>query len=104
MRNFATVFTENGLDKKPYKIVESPPQQIGSLSPMGQANWQEQPLTIRDRCEDAVFKVKSRIQKRGLYLEPFFRDLDKYGVCYIEIFSFVLLYFKVFFKYLYVHI
>lgn len=47
------------------------------LQKRGQRDWQAESSGIRDLCEEALFKVKSRIQKRRLHLEPFFRDQDK---------------------------
>lgn len=71
------VFTVRCLDKKPYEIVESPPQEISDLKKRGQKNWQAQMEQIRDLCEESLFKVKARIRKRRMHLEPFFRDLDR---------------------------
>lgn len=71
------VFTIRCLDKKPYTIVVSPPQEISDLTRIGRADWNEQSFEIRDLCELALFKVKERIRKRCLYLEPIYRDFDK---------------------------
>lgn len=58
-------------------IVESPEQEILDLPREGLENWNEQDPQIRDLCETTLFNVKSKIVKRQLYLEPFFKDLDK---------------------------
>lgn len=72
------VFTENSLDKKPFTIVKSPPSEVANLKRDGQENWQKQTNAIRNVCEECLFKIKCRISKRRLNLEPFFKDLDKY--------------------------
>lgn len=71
------VNTVRCLDKKPYEIVESPQPAVAELERIGQANWQEQSAEMRTMCEEALFKVKAKILKRRLYLEPFFKAMDK---------------------------
>lgn len=71
------VFTKRCLDKKPYEIVESPPQKVAELPKDGRNNWHTETGNTRNLCEEAVFKCKARISKRQLYLEPFFKAFDK---------------------------
>lgn len=46
-------------------------------------NWQEQSNSQRDLCEEALFKVRARIQKRRLYLEPSFDDFDRLNLGHV---------------------
>lgn len=65
------------LDKRPYVIVESPQHDIIELPKDGLESWNDQEPKIKDLCEETLFRVKSKIIKRQLYLEPTFKDLDK---------------------------
>lgn len=70
------VFTIKNLDKKPYEIVVAPPRAVAELPRDGSENWQQQTSDIRDLCEEAVQKVKDRILKRRLFIEPMFKVYD----------------------------
>lgn len=70
------VFTIKNLDKKPYEIVVAPPRAVAELPRDGSENWQQQTSNIRDLCEEAVQKVKDRILKRRLFIEPMFKVYD----------------------------
>lgn len=65
------------LDKRPYEIVEVPPQAVLDVEPLGQASWAQQTDGMRSQCDVALLRVKEKIAKRRLYLEPLFRDFDK---------------------------
>lgn len=65
------------LDKRPYKIVELPQQEILDLKKDGLESWNDQRPASKDFCEETVFRVKSKIIRRQLYLDPHFKDLDK---------------------------
>lgn len=71
-------------------IVESPQQEILGLPREGLESWNNQDPYMKDFCEETLFRVKSKIVKRQLYLEPCFKDLDKY--------SLILYYFRKCFK------
>lgn len=64
------------LDKRPYEIVDAPQTAVVELERIGQADWQQQQPPLRSLCEEALFKVKAKISKRRLYLEPFFKAFD----------------------------
>lgn len=64
------------LDKRPYKVVELPQQEILDLPKDGLQSWNDQSPDLRNFCEETVFRIKSKIVKRQLYLEPCFKDLD----------------------------
>lgn len=74
---FHLVVEIRSLDKRPYVIVESPQQDVLDLPKDGLENWNSQDPQMKDFCEDTLFRVKSKIVKRQLYLEPCFKDLDK---------------------------
>lgn len=65
------------LDKRPYKIVELPPQEILDLPKEGLPSWNDVSPNIKNFCEETIFLIKSKVIKRQLYLEPFFNDSDK---------------------------
>lgn len=74
---FHLVVEMRSLDKRPYMIVESPQQNVLDLPKEGLENWSNQDRKMKDFCEETLFRVKSKIVKRQLYLEPCFKDLDK---------------------------
>ncbi|KAG4066440.1 hypothetical protein HA402_007076 [Bradysia odoriphaga] len=71
------------LDKRPYTIVELPEQEILELPKQGVECWNDQDPDTRDFCEETIFRIKSRIVKRQLYLEPYFKDLDKLNIGHV---------------------
>lgn len=75
---FFTVFTVKGLDKLPNLKVESPPQEIADLSRRGTSDWQCEPKSTRDLCEDVLQRVRQRVEERKIILKQFFKDYDRY--------------------------
>ncbi|CAG9864019.1 unnamed protein product [Phyllotreta striolata] len=73
------VFTVKELEKYPNVVVESPPQNVKELPPLGGKNWQKVNTKSRDLCEEAVQKVKHKITHRRILLKPVFRDFDKFN-------------------------
>nr|XP_012223237.1 PREDICTED: uncharacterized protein LOC105672711 isoform X1 [Linepithema humile] len=73
------VFTVKGLDKLPCLKVESPPQEIAELPRRGTSNWQCEPKSVRDLCEDILLRIKYRVDERQIFLKPFFKDYDKHN-------------------------
>ncbi|XP_011688757.1 PREDICTED: uncharacterized protein LOC105450541 isoform X2 [Wasmannia auropunctata] len=71
------VFTVKELDKLPSLKVESPPQEIAELPRRGMSNWQCQPKSMRDLCEDILQRVRRRVEERRILLKQFFKDYDK---------------------------
>lgn len=69
--------TVRNLDKRPYEIVVVPPPAVLDVEPSGQASWAEQTEGLRSQCDVAMLRVKEKIAKRRLYLEPMFRSFDK---------------------------
>ncbi|XP_036148036.1 uncharacterized protein LOC105829378 isoform X6 [Monomorium pharaonis] len=73
------VFTVKKLDKSPNLKVESPPQEIAELPRIGTLNWQCQPKSVRDLCEDILQRVRRRVEERRILLKQFFKDYDKHN-------------------------
>ncbi|XP_070165049.1 uncharacterized protein [Polyergus mexicanus] len=73
------VFTVKGLDKLPNFRVESPPQEIADLSRRGISNWQCEPKSIRNLCEDVLQRVRQRVEERRIFLKQFFKDYDQHN-------------------------
>lgn len=66
------------LDKKPFLIVELPQSDVLELPAVGQADWEAQTPKLRAFCEEVISNVKAKIHKRRLYLDQFFKAMDKY--------------------------
>lgn len=73
---FILVVEIRSLDKRPYKIVQLPQQEILDLPKEGLESWNDQDPDIRNFWEETIFRIKSKIVKRQLYLEPCFKDMD----------------------------
>ncbi|EFN67507.1 hypothetical protein EAG_02894 [Camponotus floridanus] len=73
------VFTVKGLDKLPNLRVESPPEEIAELSRRGTSNWQCEPKSIRDLCEDVLQRIRQRVEERRILLKQFFKDYDRHN-------------------------
>ncbi|KAJ6633413.1 hypothetical protein Bhyg_16673, partial [Pseudolycoriella hygida] len=71
------------LDKRPYTVVNLPPQEVLNLPKEGLQKWDDQDVDIKSFCEDTIFRVKCAIIKRQLYLEPNFKDLDKLNIGHV---------------------
>ncbi|XP_076248190.1 uncharacterized protein LOC143188044 [Calliopsis andreniformis] len=71
------VFTVKELEKLPNLKVESPPKEIAELSRKGTTNWQCEPKSIRELCEDTLQKVRHRVEERRILLKQFFKDYDR---------------------------
>lgn len=58
-------------------VVELPAPEILDLPKDGLIPWDDQSCETKDLCEETVFRIKSKVLQRQLYLEPCFKDLDK---------------------------
>nr|XP_031846381.1 uncharacterized protein LOC116432948 [Nomia melanderi] len=71
------VFTIKELDKLPNLRIESPPIEIAELSRKGTTNWQCVTKNTRDLCEEALQKIRFRINERRILIKQFFKDYDR---------------------------
>ena len=65
------------MDKLPNLTFVSPPQDITELCRKGQKKWQCVEKNMRELCEDALLKVRHRVNERRILLRQFFKDYDK---------------------------
>lgn len=84
------VFTVKRLDKLPSLKVESPPQKIAELPRRGTSDWQLEPRSVRNLCEDILQRINYRVDERQIFLKPFFKNYDKY--VYFQIVNYLFLY------------
>ncbi|XP_076678862.1 uncharacterized protein LOC143374525 [Andrena cerasifolii] len=73
------VFTVKELEKLPNLRIESPPKEIAELPRRGAKNWQCEPKSIRELCEDTLQKVRNRVNERRILLKQFFKDYDRHN-------------------------
>ncbi|XP_076647707.1 uncharacterized protein LOC143356146, partial [Halictus rubicundus] len=71
------VFTIKELDKLPNLRVESPPTDIQQLNRKGALNWQCETTDARNLCEEALQKIRFRINERRILIKQFFKDYDR---------------------------
>ncbi|KZC06769.1 hypothetical protein WN55_07542 [Dufourea novaeangliae] len=71
------VFTVKELEKLPNLRIDSPPTEIAKLRRRGAPNWQCETKNIRDLCEDALQKVRHRVNERRIWIKQFFKDYDR---------------------------
>lgn len=72
------VFTVKELEKLPNLRIESPPKEIAELPRRGAKNWQCEPKSIRELCEETLQKIRNRVNERRILLKQFFKDYDRY--------------------------
>lgn len=77
------VFTKTNLEKNPFEIVIVPPQEVIDLKPEGNENWHDLKNEIRDLCTNVIYKIKSQISNRRLFLEPKFRMFDRHNISHV---------------------
>ena len=65
------------LDKQPYRIVESPPQNIKELSLPGSTDWEIVTKTKKQLAQDTIFRLRNIIKTRNIDIETFFKSFDK---------------------------
>lgn len=71
------VFTYKSLDKHPYKVVESPPEEIQQLSRPGTADWDHLTKPEKNLAQETLFRVRNIVKDRRIYLESYFKSFDR---------------------------
>lgn len=71
------VFTLKNLDKHPYKVVESPPEEIRQMSRSGAVDWDHLTQPEKNLAQETLFRIRNILKARRIFLESFFKSFDK---------------------------
>ncbi|CRL05796.1 CLUMA_CG018824, isoform A [Clunio marinus] len=71
------VFTVKNLDKLPYVVVKSPPDEIKDLPCKGSIDWNSASKSMHETAQEAIFRIRDIVKSRRIFIEVFFNGFDK---------------------------
>lgn len=72
------------MDKQPYRVVESPPEEVRQLARPGTADWDCVPKSIKQLAQETIFRIRKLIKSQRISVEPYFKSFDKLNQVHVS--------------------
>lgn len=72
------------MDKQPYRVVESPQQEVKEMARPGTANWDCVPKTMKQTSQEALLRIRKIVKSQRILIETYFKGFDKKNLLHVS--------------------